>query len=218
MALLIDRFRGWLVGTPCVHEPDTPPRPCEGARDVVLMIDVSVSMDAEDYEPSRLGAAKKAALAFIEQLAQEEPDAHVAVVAYGSDARTVCGLLSVRDLGPIRRAIEGLTTTSATNITAGLREALDLLPSRDAAVGQVIVLSDGHHNSGKKPHAIARELRQRATIECVGIGGSPADVDEKLLRAVASSHPDGTKRYRWIGDGAQLVQHYRRLAGRIARS
>ena len=52
---------------------------------------------------------------------------------------------------------------------------------------------------------------------CIGIGGAPHDVDEPLMKHIASEYPDGSKRYRWIGDKERLAQHFHCLAGRITR-
>lgn len=187
-------------------------------RAAVLVIDASPSMDDTDWRPSRLEAAQRAAQAYIQRLAAEEPDARVAIVAYNVRARTVCDLISVSEAKRLTRAVRSITTDSYTNITAGLKQALAILKRNGAAVCQVVLLTDGHHNSGSRPETVAVNLRKIAVLESVGIGGSPADVDEALLRSISSSYPDGSKRYRWIGDKERLVQHFHKLAGRITRS
>jgi hypothetical protein len=45
----------------------------------------------------------------------------------------------------------------------------------------------------------------------VGVGAAPTDVNESLLRSVASV-VDGEVRYRFIKDSRTLVQHYTALA------
>ncbi len=183
----------------------------------VLVIDASPSMDCTDWKPSRLRAAKDAARAYIARLKRDAPGARVAVVAYSQRARTVCPLTPVERSDYLSKRIGGITTRSATNIAAGLDAARSIV----AGAGtnhQVVLLTDGEHNFGPKPHDVARTLRRIAVLETVGIGGSPADVDEKLLKAIASAHPDGRKRYRWIGDQEELVAHFEKLAGRLARS
>lgn len=83
---------------------------------------------------------------------------------------------------------------------------------------QVVLLSDGHHNCGASPRAVAKKIKEKAILECVGIGGRPSDVDTRLMKAIASERPDGTKRYRWIGEREELVKHFTDLAGGISRS
>lgn len=199
-------------------DPPLQAGPREGAssRDAVLVIDASPSMLDTDYPPSRLEAAKEAAKEYVDRLSREQPDAHVAIVAYNAGAETKCGLTCVRDSEALARAIRSIDTDSSTNITAGLQQALKVLKSRRGAC-QVVLLTDGEHNHGPKPYTVASSLRQFAIVETIGIGGSPADVNEKLLTSIASCHSDGTKRYRWIGDKERLVQHFHNLAGRITR-
>jgi len=81
---------------------------------------------------------------------------------------------------------------------------------------RVILLTDGGHNCGDDPQKIAKSLKQAGTIiDCIGIGGSPNEVDEGLLKSLASPGPDGKPRYRFIGDPGRLIQTYRHLAGRL---
>ncbi|MCP4249297.1 MAG: VWA domain-containing protein [bacterium] len=190
--------------------------PSDGTDDSVLVIDVSFSMDDPDYAPTRLEAAKEAGQKFARRLAQNQPDAHLAVIAYADDAHIVCSLTKARRIDRILEAINGMSTSGNTNITAGLKAArreLALTPRR----GHVVLLSDGHHNTGDGPAAVADILKQHAEISCVGIGGSRSQVDEPLMRAIASCYPNGKKRYRWIGDTEGLIQHFEDLAGGITR-
>lgn len=197
-------------------EPLASKRPMGGPA-AVLVIDASQSMNSEDWPPSRLHAARAAAKAYIERLCQESPDARVALVQYSCGAKTVCGLTPVSSSAALYRKIDQITAESMTNITAGLRQASRIL---DAGRGtcQVVLLTDGVHNDGPSPTSVASKLRRKAILEIVGIGGTPEDVDEDLLRAMASARGDETKRYRFIGDQAGLVDHFENLAGRLARS
>ena len=185
-------------------------------RDAVLIIDASGSMFETDWKPSRLRAAQEAGHAYIRRLCSEESNARVAVVAYGSNAKLVVGLTCVRKHGELILCINSIKGLGCTNITAGLSIAFRLLKANQRN-GQAILLTDGGHNVGSAPNHIAKDLKKCAVIECVGIGGSPADVDEGLLRQIASSYPDGSKRYRWIGDKERLVEHFHNLAGRLVR-
>lgn len=183
----------------------------------VVALDASPSMLDDDWPPSRIAAAKEAALAYIQCLRDGTPNAFVGVVSYSSHARVECSLTAVRDFDALKKRINGITTGSWTNITVGLRESLKLLV--DVSVpAQVILLTDGKHNKGSQPISIARDVRRTATLETIGIGGSPNDVNENLLREIASAYPDGTKRYRWIGEPKRLVQEFQSLAGRLSRT
>ncbi len=216
---ILNAARELLIGTtPAPREEETRTRPSDAGagRDAVLVIDTSGSMQQTDWKPSRLEAAKEAAKAYVQRLATEEPDSRVAIISYSQRARVVCGLSTVRASNALGHAIDSITSIMWTNITSGLEKARRLLRG-SPTVCQVVLLTDGHHNTGSKPEPVAGQLRRNAIIECVGIGGSPSDVDEASLKEIASSHPDGTKRYRWIGDTERLVEHFHNLAGRITR-
>ncbi len=186
-------------------------------RNSVLIIDASGSMGTTDWKPSRIKAAQQAAVAFVKRLLSEEHDARVAVVAYGDNATLLSDLTPVTMYSKLEESINSIRDMGTTNITAGLEIAWDLL-RHSQRTSQVVLLTDGCHNTGSEPKPISDKLKECAIIECIGIGGSPADVDEKLLRYIASSYPDGSKRYRWIGDRERLIQHFHNLAGRIVRA
>lgn len=214
-----DALRG-LVVPPCTSPGANAPaiaRLPGAPRESVLLLDRSPSMDLTDWKPSRIAAAKKSAQAFVERLASEEPEARVTVIAYDCHADLLVPSTSASDVKTIVDAVQALRSGTGTNITDALRLALSILGS-SSGPAQVVLLTDGHHNLGPRPSHIVKRLRARATVDCVGIGGKPADVDEALLRRIASPRADGTPRYRWIGHPDQLVQHFRQLAARITRA
>ncbi len=188
----------------------------DNLRDCVLVLDASGSMLADDWPPTRLRAAQDSAVAFCTRVAEDEPQARVAIVAYGSRAKTCCGLTPAENQSALTRAIDGISCLGSTNIRGGLKEANELL-ARSSGPRQVVLLTDGH-NTERDPLFIAKKLKRGTVVDCVGIGARPEDVDEELLRAIASEYPDGSKRYRWIGEKERLIRHFTELAGRISRS
>jgi len=81
---------------------------------------------------------------------------------------------------------------------------------------RIILLTDGDHNQGGSPLSIANRLKNTGVvIDCIGIGGSPSDVNETLLKQIASRNPDGSARYWFIGDQEKLVKTYETLARHI---
>ena len=187
-----------------------------GSRCSVLVIDVSPSMCFTDWKPSRLKAAQEASKAFVKRLAAEDPDAKVAIVIYGKKAKLVCHFTAAAMYETLARDIDSVQVIDSTNIAAGLEVACSILGGAHGH-RQVVLLTDGCHNTGPNPRFTSDRLREVAVVECIGIGGTPNDVDEALLKYIASPYPDGTKRYRWIGDKERLVQHFHNLAGRIVR-
>ena len=187
-----------------------------GSPDAILLIDTSPSMKSTDWPPSRLAAAQKSAKRYVKRLATQHPEARIAVVAYNEQATILCVFTSMKRIDAVCRAIDRICTGPCTNITAGLQAAEKLL-SHEEGPCHLVVLSDGCHNTGPGPEATAARLRDRAVIECVGIA-ERNEVHEELLKSIASSYPDGRKRYRWIGDPVQLERHLDALARGITKS
>lgn len=90
-----------------------------------------------------------------------------------------------------------------------------------AGVDRVLLLTDGEHNTGPAPDkrsGIAEQLKERGVcIDVIGIGGRPRDVNASMLKRVASKNSDGSPRYCFIGDKAELVREFKRLAQHLKR-
>ncbi|MFA6186474.1 MAG: vWA domain-containing protein [Phycisphaerae bacterium] len=186
------------------------------SRNCMILIDASVSMNKKDWKPSRLIAAIKSVEAFVNRLACENPDARIAIAAYGDNAQLILDFTPAANHTDIINSLKNICFLGDTNIGDALRIASQRLMNASGN-NQVILLSDGWNNTGDSPKYIADKLKMHATIEVIGIGGTPACVDEALLKHIASPYPDGTKRYRWIGDTQGLIQHFHNLAGRLER-
>ncbi len=88
---------------------------------VILAMDVSGSMRATDVSPTRLDAAKAAALSFVDQL----PDnIRVGVVSFASEPTTLVS--PTADRGQLRTAIEGLTARDGTAMGDAMMQVLDI--------------------------------------------------------------------------------------------
>lgn len=88
--------------------------------------------------------------------------------------------------------------------------------AEESVIRRVILLTDGEYNVGRAPERLARELKSAGVfIDCIGIGGSPSEVDEKCLKAMASQNSDGSPRYCFIGDHRALIREFEQLANRI---
>jgi len=86
----------------------------------------------------------------------------------------------------------------------------------DGSTRRIILLTDGEHLGDEKPIHIATRLKRAGVvIDCIGIGGSPRDVGEKLLKQIASRNPDGSIRYCFIGNQRKLLRKYQTLAHHI---
>lgn len=185
-------------------------------QDTILVQDVSYSMEATDCLPSRLDASKAAAHEYVRCRAQISPNDRVAIVAFGSVARIVMPFTPIGDIESITGAIRDLQLDFGTDIAAGLSAAAKLSGQcrySDNRICRVPLLTDGH---GGKPLHIAKKLKNSgAIIEVIGVGGDPSDVNESLLRKVATTDSQGVTHYQFIGDSETLINHYRQMASSI---
>lgn len=86
----------------------------------------------------------------------------------------------------------------------------------DSLTKRIIMLTDGEHNGYGDPVKIAGLLhRAGVIIECVGIAGSPREVDEAMLKRIASRDETGKPRYYFIGDTSGLIRKYKSMANQI---
>lgn len=120
------------------------PEPGEGV-DIVITLDVSGSMLADDYSPNRLEAAKEGALRFVDG----RPNDRIGLVIYAGQALTLCPptfdhvtlkrLISKAELG---------TLPDLTAIGSGLAIAARGLGYSRTKSRVIILLSDGMETSG----------------------------------------------------------------------
>jgi hypothetical protein len=199
-----------------VKAPEPPPVLDQDAgppRDTVQVMDVSTSMGIEDYRPTRLAGAIDAAVEYTNICMQRRPGDRIAVISFNTSAQVILRLTPVSSQKVIVRAIRRLRPWGGTDLAEGLRPTLDLFQN-DLQRGRqrhVVMLTDGQ---GGEPLELAEILKRSlsVTIDVVGIGGSPSQVNEDLLRQVATTDPDGSCHYRFIKDRQTLTEHYMQLA------
>lgn len=131
---------------------------------VVLVIDSSLSMQAEDVEPNRLEAAKTAAKDFIEEL----PDKYnVAVVSMAGSVSIL--VPPTLDHQNVSNAIDTIELQESTAIGEGIRTGLravkqapkDPNDPENVAPGRIVLLSDGESTTGQAPQQAATEAGKR---------------------------------------------------------
>jgi len=202
---------------------------------VVLSIDVSRSMLAQDIDPNRMTAAKIAAMDFVRAL---PAGLRVGLVTFSSYASLI--VPPTADHARLRDAIDLLTTEFATAIGDGLIEAVWALPERvrppdpqtppappagSLPEGVVVLLSDGQSNRGILPHDAARIAKeQQVKVYTVGVGTPEGTflslggrsiwvrLDEETLKEMAEI--TGGTYYRTTSTQA-LRQAYRQLGRTI---
>jgi len=171
-------------------------------------------MEIEDYLPSRFAAAKQSANGFLERCAEQTPEALVGIIFYSDSAQLCSSLVPAKqNINQLRRALDAGEVSPTTNISAGLLKARDELVAQGADLNPVIVLlTDGHTNAGADPVETASEVKSIGIqIDIIGIGGSPADVNEPELTRMASV-VNGQVRYWFIRDPFNLFRKFEALA------
>lgn len=151
---------------------------------VILAIDVSLSMEATDVQPSRLEGAKIAAKAFLDQVPTR---LNVGLVAFSQAASLKVPPTTDREA--VRRSIDSLTLGSGTGMGEAIEASLDAISqapgvddSGKAPPGVIVLLSDGKPTGATEQEAMARVDRAVADAK-------KADVP---ISTVAFGTPNGT--------------------------
>ena len=146
----------------------TTERVVERSRNVVVAIDVSRSMLAEDVRPNRLGRAKADVADLIDSLEGDR----CALVAFRRTGVVICPLTT--DHGYLRSALEQLTPESAprgeTDLGAAIRASLDALDPAADDHNAIILISDGGDLRGEAIANAELAKKRGIPIFTVGIG------------------------------------------------
>jgi Ca-activated chloride channel family protein len=199
--------------------------PAEQAS-VVLVTDHSRSMMATDVSPTRLEAARNAALRFLSKV---PGPVRVGAVAYSDAPDAVQAPTTRRD--DVRRIINGLIADGSTATGDALAAALEGI-SRDRKNGRrppaaIVLLSDGKTTTGRDPLQVARLAgRAKVPIFTVALGtpgatipnpypyASPLPVppDPVTLKRIAR---ESKGRAYTVEDSNELSSIYQRLGSSI---
>ncbi len=138
--------------------------------DIILAVDVSSSMYAQDVAPNRLTALKQALLPFVARLAGGD---RVAIVAFAGEAVIACPLTS--DVETASLFLDKLESDSVPRDGTGLGPALKLCLdgfARDTKRGRMIIFAtDGEDNSGADVDEQSRRAAEAGVpIFTVGVG------------------------------------------------
>jgi Ca-activated chloride channel family protein len=117
---------------------------------VMLAIDVSLSMQADDVAPTRIEAAQEAAKAFVNEL---PPTYNLGLVSFAKAANVL--VAPTKDRSEVLAGIDSLTLAEATATGEAVFTSLDAVRSvpSDGADGappaRIVLLSDGYRTSGR---------------------------------------------------------------------
>lgn len=158
-----------VVATMAFARPVVAGETRESTRLVVLAIDTSISMEADDVSPSRVDAAREAAGAFLDSVPE---GVAIGVVGFDGVARNL--ISPTTTIEAVRRVIDGAINHSGLGEGTAIGEAVFLgieaieasgeetsegSVASDEAVGTIVVLSDGETTMGRSNDEAATAAR-----------------------------------------------------------
>jgi Ca-activated chloride channel family protein len=170
--------------------------------DIVLVLDISGSMLAEDFRPNRIEAAKAVADRFIDGRKNDR----IGLVIFAGQSFTQCPMtLDYRVLRGLLREVKPGVVEDGTAIGMAIAQAVNRLKESTAKSKVMILLTDGVNNRGEIDPITATQIAQSFGIRMytIGVGtigmapypvqtpfgvryqNVPVDVDEKTLQKIA---------------------------------
>ena len=176
--------------------------------DIMLAMDVSTSMLAEDLKPNRIEAAKRVAADFI----IGRPNDNIGLTIFAGEAFTQCPMTTdhaslLNLLNNVRTDIAQRLIEDGTAIGMGLANAVSRLKESKAKSKVVILLTDGSNNRGDLSPMTAAEIAKSFGIRVytIGVGTNkvapypmpvaggvqyvniPVEIDTKMLSDIAAA-------------------------------
>ncbi|WP_103029122.1 vWA domain-containing protein [Salinibacter altiplanensis] len=183
-------------------EETTRTRTAEGI-DIVMVLDASTSMQADDFQPTRFEAAREAAGTFVEGRVSDR----VGLIVFAAEAYTQVPL--TLDYSFLQRMLDDVeigAVEDGTAVGTALATAVNRLKDSEADSKVAILLTDGRNNRGQMDPRTAAEVAQTMGVRvyAIGVGSSEdtdareealpqgprdesAGVDAEMLRAISSS-------------------------------
>ena len=172
--------------------------------DIMMAVDVSTSMLAEDLKPNRLEAAKDVAASFI----NGRPNDNIGITLFAGESFTQCPLTV--DHGVLLNLINNIATGAIQDGTAvgmGIANAVTRLKDSKAKSKVIILLTDGTNNMGDISPLTAAEIAKSFGIRVytIGVGTNgtapypypvgntiqyinvPVEIDENTLTQIAKT-------------------------------
>lgn len=159
--------------------------------DIVIAMDISASMLAQDFKPNRLEASKLVATEFIDS----RPNDRIGLVIFSGESFTQCPLTT--DHSVIKNLFFGVKTgmiADGTAIGMGLANAVSRIKDSNAKSKVIILLTDGVNNQGSIAPITAAEIAKQfgARVYTIGVG-----TRGKALSPVAL-FPNGQYQYDYV--------------------
>ncbi|WP_234445691.1 vWA domain-containing protein [Carboxylicivirga marina] len=135
--------------------------------DIIMALDISGSMMAEDFKPNRLEAAKDVAAEFI----KGRPNDKIGLVIYAAESFTQCPLTTDHNvLQNLFKDIQLGLLEDGTAIGMGLATAVQRIKDSEAKSKVIILLTDGENNRGEIAPMTAAEIAKTFGVRVYTIG------------------------------------------------
>jgi Ca-activated chloride channel homolog len=193
--------------------------------DIVLCLDISGSMLAQDFSPNRMEAAKNVAADFI----NSRPTDRIGLVIFSGESFTMCPLTTDRSVLKTQLfSVESGLLEDGTAIGSGLATSVERLRASQSKSKVIILLTDGENNGGLIDPNTAKEIAKSVGVRVytVGVGTEgfapmpvqtaggivmqreKVSIDEKLLTQIANE--TGGKYFR-ARDNESLSSIYKEI-------
>ena len=162
--------------------------------DIIIAMDISTSMLAQDLKPHRLDASKKIAIDFIKQ----RKDDRIGLVIFSGKSFTQCPLTTdktaiVNLFNDIEYGYK-MIDDGRTAIGDGLGTALNRLKDSKTKNKIVILLTDGENTAGKISPLTAADIAASDTIKVYTIGVGT----KGMARSPIGIYPNGRFKYDYV--------------------
>jgi len=165
--------------------------------DIILAVDISSSMLAEDFKPNRLEAVKETAKEFIHARATDR----IGILVFAGETFIQCPLTVDKDV--LTSLLQDIQVAEreydGTAIGMVIANAANRLRQSDAKSKIIVLLSDGSNNAGELDPITAADLAQQFNIKIYTIGAGTNqsttyipnrgyvrnEIDEETLKAIA---------------------------------
>ena len=194
---------------------------------VMMALDVSLSMRANDIEPTRFEAMQTAAEQFVDELPRP---INVGLLSFSGTANTL--VTPTTDHAAVRTAIDHLELAESTAIGEAIFTALTDIATFQASLGstatappaRIVLLSDGYNTVGRTPdQAIAAATAAHVPVSTIAFGTDygtldldgqtvPVPVDHDTLKKIADQTGGS---YAAAASAAEVRKAYADLGNQI---
>jgi Ca-activated chloride channel family protein len=182
--------------------------------DIVISMDISLSMLAKDFKPNRLEVAKEVISDFIDN----RPNDKIGLVIFSGEAFTQCPLtVDHKILKNMFPDIKAGMLEQGTAIGLGLADAVARLKDSKSKSKVIILISDGKSNVGEIAPLTAGEIAKTYGIRVYAVGVGTMG---KALQPVAM-YPNGQLEYDYVDveiDEAVMTQIANMTGGKYFRA